>query len=846
MNPELKPLKLRYSLCAICILATALVGFRSQALQAQTTILSEDFEGNFPSDNGWTVGDSNASGTPSYWGTEDASFGGEGTHGGNRKGYCAGIGHGGTTANPTYQNSMTANMSKTIDLSAYTGASLSFWYKTPSIESGGFDKYRVFIDSTLVWEATSSQASWSMITTNLNSYAGSSHSLRFEFASDGSGTGEGWYLDDISVQGTQGCQFEFLVSDVRLTVAGTSQSCPVTLSAGGQTISGTFDGFQRSPNGNFALHRVAVGFRDVNGVAVGNCNEATALARVPASCAGVTRDNVAVPAGITVPTTAGTYTLWAEDYLTVSAPCALFGAVSERHTTEITMKKMLCTVTLDGPCVQPFEFVVSEVRQTFDGTSQTCPVTVPAGGQTVGGTFDGFQSSPDGNFARHRVAVGFRNSNGLAVGNCADVTALDTVPAACAGLTGSDVAIPPGITVPTTFGIYTLWAEDYLTVNRPCTLFAAEGEQHTTETAMKKLLCTVKVGDCPIDFLVSDVRLTFNGTSHSCPVSMISGGQTVGGTFDAFLSSASGYFARHRVALGFRDADGVAVGNCREATGLDSVPLCPGGYHDDGLIPSGIAVPANAGTYTLWAEDYLTVDDPCALFTSVGERHTAETTMKKVLCSVTYIPPVFYAANGHYYVFISTPLTWEQARAEAESWIYDGSSGHLATIQDQAENDFVAGLLLGGTAWIGGFQDPYAAEPGGGWGWITGEPFTFTAWHAGEPNDGLPAGTHDLLQLYGQSSLFYRTWNDTGDYPDAFMVEFEPIFNGSISILRQAGQVILSWAGTGTLQESDETGNPWTWADMVNQTNPLVIDPAEGQKFYRLRTGAGQTPLEPD
>src|SRR5205814_8503419 len=139
-------------------------------------------------------------------------------------------------------------MSKTIDLPAYTGASLSFWYKTPSIESGGFDQSRVFIDSTLVWEATSSQASWTMITTNLNSYVGTSHSLRFEFASDGSGMGEGWYLDDISVQGTQGCQFEFLASDMRLTVAGLSQSCPVALSAEGQTIGGTFDGFQRSPD----------------------------------------------------------------------------------------------------------------------------------------------------------------------------------------------------------------------------------------------------------------------------------------------------------------------------------------------------------------------------------------------------------------------------------------------------------------------------------------------------------------------------------------------------------------------------------------------------------------------
>jgi hypothetical protein len=34
---------------------------------AQTTLLSETFEGSFPADNGWSVGDANSSGTAAYW-----------------------------------------------------------------------------------------------------------------------------------------------------------------------------------------------------------------------------------------------------------------------------------------------------------------------------------------------------------------------------------------------------------------------------------------------------------------------------------------------------------------------------------------------------------------------------------------------------------------------------------------------------------------------------------------------------------------------------------------------------------------------------------------------------------
>ena len=456
--------------------------------EAATVVLSETFEGSFPADNGWSVGDGNTSGTTAYWDDVDSAFGDEGVHGGSWKGYCADIGNAGSYSSPVYRDSMSAYMSKSINLSGLQSAELRFWYKIPSIESG-IDRLRVWLDGALLWDRSSAQLVWTEVALNVSSYVGSSHTLKFEFYSDASVTAEGAYLDDIFLQGESLCDHEFVASDVRLTFGGVSRSCPVTLS-GGQSVGGTFDSLQRSPDGNAARHRVAVGFRNSAGAAVGNCVEMTALDSVPASCTGRTVNDATIPSGLAVPTAAGTYTLWAEDYLTVGSPCALFQDASNAHTAEQLLKKKLCVVTVPPPC--DHEFVASDVRLTFGGVSRSCPVTL-SGGQSVGGTFDSLQRSPDGNAARHRVAVGFRNSAGAAVGTCVEVTALDSVPASCTGRTVNDAAIPSGLAVPTAAGTYTLWAEDYLTVGAPCALFQDASNAHTTEQLLKKQLCVITV-----------------------------------------------------------------------------------------------------------------------------------------------------------------------------------------------------------------------------------------------------------------------------------------------------------------------------------------------------------------
>lgn len=160
---------------------------------AAVTNFVEDFEA--PLTN-WIAGDGNPAGVPCYWARVDAAFGGESTHGGAYKGYCAGVGYSNTTASPFYRDSTTAYLARTVDLTGYTNASLSFWSKIPAIEAG-YDVARVWIDSTEIWSTSQPQASWTNVVLSLEAYLGGVRSLKLEFTSDTSVVREGWYLDDI-------------------------------------------------------------------------------------------------------------------------------------------------------------------------------------------------------------------------------------------------------------------------------------------------------------------------------------------------------------------------------------------------------------------------------------------------------------------------------------------------------------------------------------------------------------------------------------------------------------------------------------------------------------------------
>lgn len=148
--------------------------------------------------------------------------------------------------------------------------------------------------------------------------------------------------------------------------------------------------------------------------------------------------------------------------------------------------------------------------------------------------------------------------------------------------------------------------------------------------------------------------------------------------------------------------------------------------------------------------------------------------------------------NGHWYeaVYIPERIEWEAAKAAAEA-----VPGHyLATATSALENQFIFSLVedpkfwwgpFNGVEnalfgpWLGGFQDPDAAEPADGWQWVTGEPWSFTAWGLGEPNNSYD---EDLLHFAHRTDG--PEWNDfKPNYGgmNGYVVEFpEPATLGAL------------------------------------------------------------------
>ncbi|RPH48861.1 MAG: PEP-CTERM sorting domain-containing protein [Desulfobacteraceae bacterium] len=103
--------------------------------------------------------------------------------------------------------------------------------------------------------------------------------------------------------------------------------------------------------------------------------------------------------------------------------------------------------------------------------------------------------------------------------------------------------------------------------------------------------------------------------------------------------------------------------------------------------------------------------------------------------------PTKFGDNYYEFIQVSDPFTgtnnsWATASTNAANSVYNGLSGHLATVTSQAENDFLFSLILPGSftdfkgAWLGG------KEPSG---WLVGpeagQNFIYRNWGGLEPNN---------------------------------------------------------------------------------------------------------------
>ncbi len=143
--------------------------------------------------------------------------------------------------------------------------------------------------------------------------------------------------------------------------------------------------------------------------------------------------------------------------------------------------------------------------------------------------------------------------------------------------------------------------------------------------------------------------------------------------------------------------------------------------------------------------------------------------------------PTTNPATGHNYVVVTNSVSWDVANAAAQAASYNGSPGHLVTVEDQAELDWMLANLVFDRPWIGLFhntQSPSYLEPANGWEWVTGEPLNFVNWAPGEPNDNSSSGgAEDYCEMFGNGQ-----WNDAelNHLPTSqYIIEFDSGSSGT-------------------------------------------------------------------
>jgi len=94
--------------------------------------------------------------------------------------------------------------------------------------------------------------------------------------------------------------------------------------------------------------------------------------------------------------------------------------------------------------------------------------------------------------------------------------------------------------------------------------------------------------------------------------------------------------------------------------------------------------------------------------------------------------PISEGGNGHWYAVIPQWVSWHEADSLAKGIGIRGATGHLATVTSFEENTFILSNILvkawPEAFWLGGFS-------AGPWEWVTGEPFIYTNWAEGYPDN---------------------------------------------------------------------------------------------------------------
>ncbi|MEI7550115.1 MAG: trypsin-like serine protease [Actinomycetes bacterium] len=142
---------------------------------------------------------------------------------------------------------------------------------------------------------------------------------------------------------------------------------------------------------------------------------------------------------------------------------------------------------------------------------------------------------------------------------------------------------------------------------------------------------------------------------------------------------------------------------------------------------------------------------------------------------------VYFSQTGHYYKFVSSRISWLDARAAAMATEFNGLKGYLATATTKSEENLIKRKAGGNQIWLGASD----AESEGCWKWTDGPEANqnfFAApsavncvinasvgnsnWGASEPNN--TNGNENVAQVYSDG-----TWNDVaGNSSFAYVIEY--------------------------------------------------------------------------
>jgi PEP-CTERM motif len=143
--------------------------------------------------------------------------------------------------------------------------------------------------------------------------------------------------------------------------------------------------------------------------------------------------------------------------------------------------------------------------------------------------------------------------------------------------------------------------------------------------------------------------------------------------------------------------------------------------------------------------------------------------------------PILNPANGHYYEFVQSQVTWQAALSAAATNSYLGNQGYLATITSAQESSFIFNNVSSGGNWFSGTDE--AVE--GVWKWVAGPEAGTVFWNGGpggssptyanwapgsEPNNC--CGGENYLHNFAGSAFWNDLRPDNLGFINGYVVEY--------------------------------------------------------------------------